>query len=268
MAACKECSTLQDISYFVKTSFGSLLIFALAFGTLKFLSCQCLLTLGLLLIAKKLSSFIMITIRKFAPKKRILNPEDKAVFVTGCDSGFGHNAAKLLDKAGYWVYAGCLLPSDSGATNLKNQCSSRLRIVHLDVSNADMISNALQFVKDTLDGKDLWAVVNNAGIGLYSMLDWSTIDTYRRIHEVNAFGTVQVTNAFLPLLKQAKGRVVNVASVLGTFSWPGVIPYCMSKHAAFAFTEGLRQELKQFNVTAHVILPVLYRLYVLMYFTG
>src|SRR5687767_4910080 len=67
------------------------------------------------------------------PKEKV-SPKNRAVFITGCDTGFGHNLAKRLDNYGFHVYAGCLFPSGEGAKCLQRECSNRLTIVKLDVT--------------------------------------------------------------------------------------------------------------------------------------
>lgn len=191
--------------------------------------------------------------------KRIISPERKAVLVTGCDSGFGAQLCRSLDNQGFVVYAGFLNKDSQGAADLQASCSNRLRPLQVDVTNDQQVSDAVIAVKESLGDCDLWAVVNNAGIGIYSLMDWCSVETFRRLYEVNTLGAVRVTKAFLPFLKKSKGRVVNVASSLGKIPWPGMIPYCMSKSAMITFSDGLRQEMAQWDITVHTILPFLYK---------
>lgn len=86
----------------------------------------------------------------------------------------------------------------------------------------------------------LWAVVNNAGVGLPSgPTDWLTIEDYKHMLAVNLCGVIDVTLSVLPLIKKAKGRVVNVASVFGRIS-PFGGPYCVSKYGVESFNDSLR----------------------------
>lgn len=86
----------------------------------------------------------------------------------------------------------------------------------------------------------LWAVVNNAGVGLPSgPTDWLTTDDYRSMLAVNLLGVIDVTLSVLPLVKKARGRVVNVASVFGRISPVGG-PYCISKYGVESFSDSLR----------------------------
>lgn len=86
----------------------------------------------------------------------------------------------------------------------------------------------------------LWAVVNNAGVSVPSApCDWLTIDDYKSMLDVNLNGVIAVTLSVLPLIKKARGRVVNVASVFGRISVMGG-PYCVSKYGVEAFNDSLR----------------------------
>ena len=83
--------------------------------------------------------------------------------------------------------------------------------------------------------------MNNAGIfGPLGPPEWHTLDDYKQTAAINLYGLIDVTMTFLPLVKMARGRVVNTASVLGRFSIPYVTPYCVSKYGVEAFTDGLR----------------------------
>ena len=81
------------------------------------------------------------------------------------------------------------------------------------------------------------------------------MESLKRVVEVNLWGTVSVTKAFLPLLKQTKGRIVNMASSLGIVSVGGAVSYCISKYGVQAFSDGLRREVNPFGVTVHIIEP-------------
>lgn len=88
----------------------------------------------------------------------------------------------------------------------------------------------------------LWAVVNNAGVSVPSgPCDWMTVDDYKSMLDVNLIGVIGVTLSVLPLIKKARGRVVNVASVFGRISAFGG-PYCVSKYGVEAFNDSLRCE--------------------------
>lgn len=108
-------------------------------------------------------------------------------------------------------------------------------------------------------GKGLWALVNNAGIlGPLAFIDCYKREDYEKVLNVNLYGTIETTMAFLPLLRQAKGRIVNVASVAGIVSLPTCIPYNISKYGVEAFSDGLRRVLSGQNVSVHMLEPGLH----------
>ncbi|KAL8566132.1 hypothetical protein ACOMHN_005108 [Nucella lapillus] len=188
-----------------------------------------------------------------------VDPAGKAVFITGCDSGFGYSLAHRLDTRGYRVFAGCLAPDREGAEQLKKSCSPNLQVVPLDVTDDWQVQKALKVVKDKCEEGALWAVVNNAGIAAFTEIEWCSVDQFQRILDVNVLGVVRVTKAFLPLLRTSKGRVINVASLAGRFTIPAFAAYSMSKKACIAFSDALRLEMKKFEVDVVTIEPGLYR---------
>ncbi|CAB3387034.1 Hypothetical predicted protein [Cloeon dipterum] len=106
---------------------------------------------------------------------------------------------------------------------------------------------------------ELHALVNNAGIAEYGQVEWTSMETFHKVLEVNTFGTVRVTKAFLPLLRLKRGsRVVFTASVSGRYTLPGFSAYSMSKHAVISFADALRKEMKPFKISVHTIQPTAY----------
>ncbi|CAL1526322.1 unnamed protein product [Lymnaea stagnalis] len=192
------------------------------------------------------------------PKARV-DPANKAVFITGCDSGFGHELAERLDKMGYHVFAGCLAPDREGARSLKESTSDRLRIVPIDVTDDFQVEQAVKYVKDNIGENELWALVNNAGVAVFCEIEWCSVQEFQKIMDVNVFGIVRVTKGFLPLLRQSEGRVINVASLAGRFTLPAFAAYSMSKKACIAFSDALRQEMNKFNIKVITIEPGLYK---------
>ena len=91
------------------------------------------------------------------------------------------------------------------------------------------------------------------------MIEWQSVEEMKKIVDINLWGMVSVTKAFLPLLKRAKGRVVNVASASGRVSTPGAAAYCISKYGVEAFSDSLRNEMRHFGVTVHIIEPGMFK---------
>ncbi|XP_076041213.1 17-beta-hydroxysteroid dehydrogenase type 6-like [Oratosquilla oratoria] len=214
---------------------------------------------SLALVAVHVTDWIMKAIQNTLPRKSIKYVDDKAVFITGCDSGFGFELALRLDKAGYKVYAGCLSPDGAGALTLKAECSSLLTVLPLDVTKDEDVKAAFMVVQGTLGDRVLWSVVNNAGIAAMSEIEWCPLASYQRCLDVNTLGPIRVTKIFLPLVRKAEGRIVVVASLAGRYTFPGFSAYAMSKHAAVSFADALRLEMRKFNVSVHTIEPTLYR---------
>jgi len=198
---------------------------------------------------------VYFVVRKIISRLRIDRYTDVYVLITGCDTGFGNVAAKRFDRMGCHVFAGCL--TEKGTESLKEECSDRLHAISLDVTKIESIREAYDYVNSKLPkGRGLWGVINNAGvIGKIGPLEWLNLDYYRDVFDVNLYGVINVTMTFLPLVKKARGRIVNTASIFGRFSMPLFTPYCMTKFGVEAFTDGLRRSLRPYGVKAVLIEP-------------
>ncbi|XP_059822362.1 dehydrogenase/reductase SDR family member 9-like isoform X1 [Hypanus sabinus] len=190
---------------------------------------------------------------RYRDGKRITNVFDKYVYITGCDSGFGNLLAQHLDQQGFHVLAACF--TEKGAEELKSRTSSRLKTFQLDVTNSESIGKAAEFVKSEVKGKGLWGLVNSAGI-LHTIapVDWLTISDFKPALNVNLIGLIEVTLSVLPLIKRARGRIVNIASIFGRISLMSG-PYCISKFGVEAFNDYLRRDIKCFGVKVACIEP-------------
>ncbi|XP_072036150.1 retinol dehydrogenase 7-like [Amphiura filiformis] len=187
-----------------------------------------------------------------------INISGRYVLITGCDTGFGNLIAKQLDKKGCHVFAACF--TEKGASDLRAASSNRLKTVQMDVTKSESIEAAYEIVKAGIPAnKGLWGVINNAGVtGNPGQYNWWTREEIRSIIEVNLLGVVEVTNVFLPLIKKAKGRIVNVSSSLGIYTIP-TGGYEMAKHGVEAFSDGLRILMKPYGVTVHILEPGYFR---------
>ncbi|XP_048402400.1 11-beta-hydroxysteroid dehydrogenase type 2-like isoform X1 [Stegostoma tigrinum] len=186
----------------------------------------------------------------------ILSPKGKTVLITGCDSGFGHTLAKRLHSLGFRVFALVLQEESDGAQELKSICSDRLTVIEMDVTNHAVIQEVQKEVAKQLNGRGLFALVNNAGIIIHiGDAEIIPTDAYKRCMEVNFLGTVQVTKAFLPLIRQAKGRIVNISSPSGELPLGSMSAYGASKAALEFFSDILRQEMKPWGVKISIIQP-------------
>lgn len=203
-----------------------------------------------------LTAFYLLTSKR---QRLCVNPSGKAVIITGCDSGFGNSLARRLDKLGFLVFAGCLVPDRGGARKLEEDSEGRIKVVELNVTDDYHVRGAVRFVKDNLGDHTLWACVNNAGIAVFQEIEWCSVIQFQQIMDVNVIGVVRVTKAFLPLIRASKGRVVNVASLAGRFTVPSFAAYSMSKKACIAFSDGLRQEMHKFDIKVVTVEPGLYK---------
>ncbi|OWF49419.1 17-beta-hydroxysteroid dehydrogenase type 6 [Mizuhopecten yessoensis] len=192
-------------------------------------------------------------------RSKILEPRGKVVFITGCDTGFGNLLARRLDVLGFVVLAGCLDANSQGARALVRE-TSRVQTVQVDVTSDHQVQAALEIVTvRTQEQGGLWSLINNAGIAVFTECEWCPMDTYRRSLEVNLVGTIRVTKAFLPLVRQTRGRVVNVASLAGRVGLPGFTAYSATKHGVVGFSDCLRREMVKFKVNVVTIEPNMYR---------
>ena len=175
--------------------------------------------------------------------------EPRTVVVTGASTGIGAACAHYLGEKGFGVFATVRKQSD--ADKIAALGRPRLTPLFLDVTDGASIAQAAQTVEAALDGAGLAGLVNNAGVSVDVPLECVDIGALRHQLEVNAIAPVVVTQAFLPMLRRAHGRVVNVSSVNGRVATPVSGPYCMSKFALEAFTDCLRQELADWGM--HVV---------------
>ncbi|MBN3281357.1 DHI2 dehydrogenase, partial [Polyodon spathula] len=186
--------------------------------------------------------------------------EGKAVFITGCDSGFGKAAALFLDSLGFQVFASVLDLEGAGAQELQKTCSARLTLICMDITKPEQVQEALRITKAKLGVKGLWGLVNNAGVCVnFGDAELSLMSNYRGCMEVNFFGTLEVTKTFLPLLRQSQGRLVTISSPSGEQPFPCLAAYGASKAALNLFFNTLRHELKLWDVKVSIILPSSYK---------
>jgi len=171
-----------------------------------------------------------------------------SVLVTGASSGIGLATARILDQADFRVFAGVrklTQPSESHAWHE----------VVLDVTSAESISAARSAVESQLGEGGLFAIVNNAGVGDASPLEFTPLDQFRAVFEVNVFGVVAVTKAFLPLLHESRGRILLIGSVGGMVTIPFGSALCASKHAIESIADALRLELGESGIRVTCIQP-------------
>ncbi len=176
-----------------------------------------------------------------------------AVLITGTSTGIGKACALELDKMGFRVFAGVRKEKDG--ESLMQAASGNLTPVSLDVSDYQQISAAFALVSQSVGDAGLAGLVNNAGIGVFMPVEFVTSQALRLQYEINVFGVVEVTKAFLPLIRKARGRIVNISSAEGKMTLPLLGPLASSKHALESISDALRMELYPWGIHVSVIEP-------------
>ncbi|MDQ6810697.1 MAG: SDR family NAD(P)-dependent oxidoreductase [Actinomycetota bacterium] len=181
--------------------------------------------------------------------------------ITGASTGIGRATTLRLTAAGWTVLAGV---RDAGAgERLRQDAAGAGQVIPLtlDITDAEQIAGAAAEVQrhSAVDGQHppagLDALVNNAGMGIGGPLELISTEDLRMQMEVNVIAQVAVTQAMLPALRQARGRIVFISSVGGRVSTPYLAPYAASKHALEAIGDALRIELRSSNVQVALVEP-------------
>jgi len=177
----------------------------------------------------------------------------KSIVITGASSGIGRATAVRLAQKGWRVFAGVRKQFDAPGTPPESPGS--VESVLLDVTSRESIANAAREVTARLAGSGLDALFNNAGVGLVSPVEYTSVDKLREIFEINLFGQIATIQAFLPLIRMAKGRIVNTGSVGDHLTPPFVGPISSSKAAFASMSSALRLELRPQGIEVCVIEP-------------
>ncbi|PQM62259.1 MAG: oxidoreductase [Rhodobacteraceae bacterium] len=185
----------------------------------------------------------------------------KSIVVTGASSGIGLSICKLFLKRGYVVFG--TVRKKNQSSNLKKLLGDNFFPLVLDVRDKKAISESVLTVKKHLGHNSLTALINNAGIAILGPIEFLDPAVFQRQIETNLIGTLNCTQAFLPLLKAKKnttrptnGRIINISSALGgKIGYPFYGAYCSSKHAIEGFSEALRRELTIHKVFVSIIAP-------------
>jgi len=156
---------------------------------------------------------------------------------------------------------------DASVKSLSERASSNLVAFKCDITKQEDINEAVKIVSAS-SPSGLWALINNAGIALVGPIEWLPMEYYRKVMDVNFFGHVAVTAAFLPQIKKTRGRIVNISSVAGLFSAPEMAPYNASKYALEGYSDTLRREMCQWGVDVVLVEPSFMRTAIITNSTG
>ena len=177
------------------------------------------------------------------------------VLITGTSSGIGYQTALVLARAGHTVYATMRnLERGAALRNAAEQEQLPISIIKMDVDSDDSVETATSSIRAQTDCIDV--LVNNAGIERTGSIEGLALEDFKATMETNYFGPIRTIRAWLPdMRKRQSGCIINVTSVAGKISCSPLTPYCASKFALEALSEGLAQEVKAFNVRVAVVQP-------------
>ncbi|MBX7126389.1 MAG: SDR family oxidoreductase [Cyclobacteriaceae bacterium] len=180
------------------------------------------------------------------------------VVITGASTGIGLGAARELIRRGYTVY-GSVRKVDDGS-RLQQELGAAFHPLYFDVTDGVAVGRATAEVSRALGGAPLAGLINNAGVAVNGPIEELSIDEIKYNFEVNVFGLLRTTKAFLPLLKAGKkgepaGRILNISSVSGKLVAPFMGPYSGTKFAVEAFSHAMRREFDRFGIKVVIIGP-------------
>lgn len=176
--------------------------------------------------------------------------QHKAILITGCSSGIGYYCARGLKARGYRVFATARKQDD--VERLRGEGLESLR---LDLDNSETIHAALAEILDLTAGR-LHGLFNNGGYGQPGAVEDLSRDMLRAQFETNVFGSIELTNAVIPIMRrQGHGRIIQNSSVLGLVALPFRGAYNASKYALEGFYDTLRLELANTGIQISLIEP-------------
>ncbi|PDS63037.1 oxidoreductase [Rhizobium anhuiense] len=181
------------------------------------------------------------------------NIKDKVVVITGASSGLGEATARRLSNEGAKLILGARrldrLQALAAELSLDNES-----VLKTDVTDRSQVKALVDLAVNKHGRIDV--IINNAGLMPSSMLDKLHVDEWDRMIDVNLKGVLYGVAAALPvMIKQKSGQIINVSSVAGHKVGPGGVVYAATKHAVRVITEGLRQEVKPYNIRTTIVSP-------------
>eukprot|EP00055_Hartaetosiga_balthica_P018533 m.134718 g.134718 ORF g.134718 m.134718 type:complete len:318 (-) comp9689_c0_seq1:224-1177(-) len=185
------------------------------------------------------------------PRASFETHKEGGILITGTSTGIGRHAAISLAKQGFTVFATVRKQADVDDLNSLN--IEHLRPIIMDVTNQEEIDATVALIAES--GVKLFGLVNNAGISARVPLEGHDMERIRNMFEVNTFGLISVTQAFLPTLRANKGRIVNIGSVAGLVGMPGSSIYSATKFGLEGLTDALRRELHPLGVSVSIVEP-------------
>ncbi len=178
--------------------------------------------------------------------------DPRNVLVTGTSTGIGRALALRLDELGFRVFAAVRTSADASAW--RSRAAGRIVPVMLEVTDGASIARARDEIAKVVGAGGLAALVNNAGTSFRAPLELVSLERLRDLFEVNVFGALAVTQTFLPLLRRARGRIVNISSITALLVTPFHGPYSSTKVTLGAMSDALRLELRPSGVHVSVMI--------------
>ncbi|WP_208328622.1 oxidoreductase [Paraburkholderia sp. BL6665CI2N2] len=180
----------------------------------------------------------------------------KTFLITGVSSGFGRAFAQAALDAGHTVVG--TVRNEAARDAFTALAAERAHAVVLDVTDFEAITPAIAAITDTVGPIDV--LVNNAGYGHEGTLEESPLDDLRRQFDVNVFGAVAMIKAVLPAMRERRsGHIVNITSMGGFITMPGIAYYCGSKFALEGITDTLAKEVAGFGIKVTAVAPGSFR---------
>jgi NAD(P)-dependent dehydrogenase (short-subunit alcohol dehydrogenase family) len=179
----------------------------------------------------------------------------QTVLVTGTSQGIGYETALAFSRAGYRVHATMRHPSKSPAlSEIAGQEQLPISVTAMDVDSDESVQAGIAAIQAQHGPVDV--LVNNAGIECFGSIEELSIADFRAVMETNYFGVLRCIKSLVPQMRERRtGTIINVSSVAGTFCYPPGTPYCASKWALEALSEGLACEMKAFGVRVALVEP-------------
>ena len=179
----------------------------------------------------------------------------RSVLITGTSKGIGYETALAFARNGYRVHATMRSPSQSPAmTDIEATEKLPITVTAMDVDNNESVRVGIAAIQAEHGPLDV--LVNNAGVERAGSVEELSMDDFRATMETNYFGALRCIKALVPQMRERRsGTIINVSSVAGTFSNPPMTPYCASKWALEALSEGLAGEMKAFGVRVLLVEP-------------
>jgi NAD(P)-dependent dehydrogenase (short-subunit alcohol dehydrogenase family) len=181
---------------------------------------------------------------------------EKIFLITGISSGFGRALARAALSAGHMVVG--TVREESARRNFELESPGLAKAVVLDITDFDAIEPNVADIERTIG--PISVLVNNAGYGHEGTIEESPLAELRRQFDVNVFGAVGLIKAVLPFMRKRRmGHIINITSMGGYITMPGIGYYCGSKSALEAISETLSKEVKDFGIRVTAIAPGQFR---------